>query len=69
MTTTPFSIIKEMLWREFGYTLVVDPSYMTQKIITELENNGHKIVPFILNDNPNGMHARESSLSRAGLDG
>ena len=59
MTTTPFSIIKEMLWREFGYTLVV----------TELENNGHKIVPFILNDNPNGMHARESSLSRAGLDG
>ncbi len=60
MTITGYSIIKEMLWREFGYTLVVDPSYMTQKIINELENNGHKIVPFILDDNPKNMFGRES---------
>ena len=68
MTIPGFSIIKEMLWREYGYTLIVDPSYMTKKIIEELENNGHKIVSFVLDDNPKGMHERESNYNRQGLD-
>ncbi len=68
MTTTPFSIIKNMLWNDYGYTLSDDPSYMTKKIIEELENNGHKIVSFVLDDNPKGMHERESNYNRQGLD-
>jgi len=31
MTTTPFSLIKNMLWDDYGYTLSDDPSYMTKK--------------------------------------
>jgi hypothetical protein len=68
MTTTPFSVIKNMLWNDYGYTLSDDPSYMTKKIIEELENNGHKIVSFVLDDNPKGMHERESNYNRQGLD-
>ena len=68
MTTTPFSVIKNMLWDDYGYTLSDDPSYMTKKIIDELENNGYKIISFILNDNPDGMNARESNPNRQGLD-
>jgi len=68
MTTTPFSVIKNMLWDDYGYTLSDDPSYMTKKIIEELENNGHKIVSFVLDDNPKGMHERESNYNRQGLD-
>jgi hypothetical protein len=41
---------------------------MTKKIIDELENNGYKIIPFILNDNPDGMNGRESNPNRQGLD-
>jgi hypothetical protein len=68
VTTTPFSVIKNMLWDDYGYTLSDDPSYMTKKIIEELENNGHKIVSFVLDDNPKGMHERESNYNRQGLD-
>ena len=68
MTTTPFSVIKNMLWDDYGHTLSDDPSYMTKKIIEELENNGHKIVSFVLDDNPKGMHERESNYNRQGLD-
>lgn len=68
MTATPFSIIKNMLWDDYGYTLPDDPSYMTKKIIDKLESNGYKTISFILNDNPNGMNGRESNLSRQGLD-
>jgi hypothetical protein len=68
MITTPFSLIRNMLWDDYGYTLSDDPSYMTKKIINKLENNGYKIIPFILNDNPNEMHGRESNHNREGLD-
>ena len=57
---TPFSIIKNMLWDEYGYILPSDPSHMTKQIIDNLKNNGYNIESYILNDNPKNMFGRES---------
>ena len=60
MTIPGFSIIKEMLWNEYGYTLPSDPSHMTKQIIDNLKNNGYTIESYILDDNPKNMFGRES---------
>lgn len=57
---TPYSIIKNMLWDDYGYTLPDEPSFVTVKIIKELENNGYKIINNILDDNPSNLEGRES---------
>jgi len=56
----PFSIIKNMLWDDYGYTLPDDPSYLANKIIEELDYYGYKIESYILDDNPKNMFGRES---------
>lgn len=57
---TPYSIIKNMLWDDYGYTLPSDPSHITKQIIDSLSNNGYRIESYILNDNPKNMFGRES---------
>lgn len=49
-----------MLWDDYGYTLPDEPSFVTVKIIKELENNGYKIINNILDDNPSNLEGRES---------
>jgi hypothetical protein len=57
---TAYSIIKNMLWDEYGYTLPSDPSHITTQIIDSLEHSGYKIESYILDDNPKNMFGRES---------
>ena len=57
---TPYSIIKNMLWDDYGYTLPDEPSYVTTKIITELNKNGYAIINTVLDDNPSNLEGRES---------
>jgi len=57
---TAYSIIKNMLWDDYGYTLPDDPSYLANKIIEELDYHGYKIESYILDDNPKNMFGRES---------
>jgi len=57
---TAYSVIKNMLWDSYGYTLPDDPAYLTHKIIEELDDNGYKIEYKFLDDNPKNMFGRES---------
>jgi predicted metal-dependent phosphotriesterase family hydrolase len=57
---TAYSVIKNMLWDEYGYTLPSDPSHITKQIIDSLKSHGYKIESYILNDNPKNMFGRES---------
>lgn len=49
-----------MLWDSYGYTLPDDPSYLTNKILEELDDNGYKIVNKFLDDKPSNLEGRES---------
>ena len=57
---TAYSVIKNMLWDEYGYLLPTDPSHMTKQIIDSLNDQGYKIEYYILDDNPKNMFGRES---------
>lgn len=57
---TAYSVIKNMLWDEYGYTLPSDPSHITKQIIDKLNHCGYKIECYILDDNPKNMFGRES---------
>ena len=57
-----------MLWFGYGYSLPESPGRITNLILKELDSNGLQITQKILDDNPNGMHGRESNYNRQGLD-
>jgi hypothetical protein len=62
------SVIADMLWFGYGYSLPESPGRITNLILKELDSNGLQITQKILDDNPNGMHGRESNYNRQGLD-
>lgn len=64
---TAYSVIKNMLWDDYGYTLPDDPSYLTNKIIEELESHGYKIESYLLDDNPSNLNGRESGEMEFGF--
>lgn len=55
-----YGIIKDLLWKNYGYTLPSDPSHIASQIIKELDDYGYKIESYILDDNPKNMFGRES---------
>lgn len=57
---TAYSVIKNMLWNEYGYILPSDPSHITSQIIKELDDHGYKIESYMLDDNPHNLEGRES---------
>ena len=63
---TAYSIIKNMLWDSYGYTLPDDPAYITNKILEELDDNGYKVIEKFLDDNPKNMFCRESAKENNG---
>lgn len=61
-------VIADMLWFGYGYSLPESPGRITNLILEELDSNGLQITKKILDDNPNGMHGRESNYNRERLD-
>ena len=64
---TAYSVIKNMLWDNYGYTLPSDPSHITSQIIKKLDDHGYKIESYILDDNPSNLEGRESGKSEFGF--
>lgn len=62
------SVIADMLWFGYGYSLPESPGRITNLILSELDSKGLQITQKILDDNPNGMYGRESNYNREGLN-
>lgn len=61
-------VIADMLWFGYGHSLPESPGKITSLILQELDSKGLQITEKILDDNPKGMHGRESNYNREGLD-
>lgn len=60
--------LSDMLWSLYGYSLPDSPGKITSVILQELDKKGLQITEKPLDDNPKGMHGRESNYNREGLD-
>ena len=61
-------VVADMLWFRYGDSLPESPDKITSLILQELDDKGLQITEKILDDNPKGMHGRESNYNREGLD-